>query len=86
MYERSVILEQSDGGDVRRVGIVDERALVVLGRDPDDDDIVVALAGLGIDGVGPWAPEVDEGLAPDLVQGVVAAAAPDRDALARLGG
>jgi hypothetical protein len=48
-----------------------EGLLVLLRRDPEDDHVVVALTGVGIDGVGPWIAEEDEAAAADLVDGIL---------------
>jgi hypothetical protein len=44
-----------------------EGLLVVFRRNPHADDVVVALAGLGVLGIGPRAAEEDERLPADLV-------------------
>ena len=51
-------------GEERQPLVLEQRLLVALGGDPEDDDVVVALARLRVDGVGSRRPEEDERLAP----------------------
>src|SRR4029079_8004791 len=67
------------GREERGAVVLDQRLLVGVLGDPEDDDVVVPLAGLGVVRVGPGVAEEDEALAADLVHGVLARAL-DRDA------
>ena len=58
-------------GEERRGVVLDQGELVGLAADPEDDDVLVALAGVGVDRVRARVAEEDEGLAADLVDGVV---------------
>src|SRR6478752_2488003 len=58
-------------GEERQALVLQQRLLVPLGGDPDDHDVVVALARLRVVRVGPRRPEEDERLAAHLVDGVL---------------
>ena len=60
------------GGEERGAVVLDQRLLVGVLGDPEDDDVVVPLAGLGVVRVGPRVAEEDEALAADLVHRVLA--------------
>ena len=66
------------GGEERCRLVLDQRLLLGLVGNPEDDDVAVALATVRVDGVGSRIPEEDEGLTAHLVNRVVLRAAYDR--------
>src|SRR5207302_9034633 len=66
-------------GEERRPRILDESLLVRLRGYPQDDHVVVAFAGLRIEGVRPWVAEEDERLPAHLVHRLAAASVLNSD-------
>src|SRR5262245_42370663 len=66
-------------GEERRGLVLNQRLLVRLRRNPEDDHVVVALAGDRIDRVRPRITEEDERLPADLVDGILVGPVLDGD-------
>ena len=66
-------IEMGGGEEGRRV-ILDQRLLVRLGRDPEHDDVAIALAGPRVDRIRARIAEEDERLPAHLVDRVVSSA------------
>ncbi len=63
----------------RRRLVLNQRLLVRLGPHPEDNHILVALPGLGIDRIRPRITEEDERLPTHLLDGIVAGPVADGD-------